>query len=497
MSYELKIWTANKGLLLNTITQAAAGGLEDGFKWQLTSAGDTVQLEGTGRNDRLRIAPRSVVSLSVDGEPAFYGIVPDPPAAGNQETDAWQVLGGREALRCTLMDGVVYRNQGVYTIARHIFGRLTPPTLTYDPTLIGDGSGTDTGPIIPLYYAPTSDLSTVLSALGKAAGAGAGVDVQGRIFLGRPAAAARVIAYAGQPWRQLRVQGREAVTEAVLRAVSAPSLPSGARLRNNYLPRTVTVAAQHAQHSLYLASKSVEPPDGVSVVTGLYVTPMTGSQHPSNPAPITNVGNMVDGDPDTYAEVPIGFGNLIFMEAPASRVIGYRLTYSLPDYKRLADFDVGTYTRRGDFDTTLYLANTGARQTVVVIIPPGADTTGNTWYTNATVETAVHSTPPSPPVAMRIYDFQLLSVDDVTAQRVAETFLQVPFTTPAEITLPGLFSPTPQVTVTGSPDGDVTGDTALWEYTHQSDELRSTRIRLGSDGQSDVGRAIKFALKGA
>lgn len=497
MSYELRIWTANKGLLLNTLTQAAAGGLVEGFKWQITSAGDTVQLEGAGRNDRLRIAPRSVVSLRVDDAPVFYGVVPDPPAAGSRDADTWQALGGREALRRTLMDGVVYRNQGVYTIARHIFSRLAPTTLIYDPALIGDGSGTDTGPIIPLYYAPTSDLGTVLSALGKAAGVTEGVDAQGRIFLGRPAAPPLTIAYTGQPWRQLRVQGRETVTEAVLRAVSAPSVPSGTVLRDDYLPRTITVSAQHAQHSLYLASKSVEPPEGVSVVTGQYVTPVIGSQHPNNPSPITNASNMVDGDPDTYADVPIGFGNLVLMEAPADRVIGYKLTYSLPDYNRLADFDVGTYTRRGTIDSSLYLPITNGRQTVVVIVPPSADVNGPTWYTAGTLETSVYAMPPNPPVTLRVYDFQLLTVDDLTAQRVAETFLQVPFTTPAEITLPGLIPPTPQVTITGSPDGDVTGDTTLWEYVHQPDQPRSTLIRLGSDGQSDVGRAIKFALKGA
>ena len=73
----------------------------------------------------------------------------------------------------------------------------------------------------------------------------------------------------------------------------------------------------------------------------------------------------------------------------------------------------------------------------------------------------------------------------------------MPPTSPAEVSLPTLVPPRPEVTITGSPDGDVTGSTNLWEYVHQSGQLHSTLIRLGSDGQSDVGRAIKFAVRGA
>lgn len=502
MPYELKIWNANKSVLLNTITDETPGGLSDGFKWQLTPTGDTVQLEASGRNDRLRLHPLAIVQLRVDDEPAFYGVVPDPDSLNSQEVTSFQVLGGREVLRRTLMDGTAFRDMGVYAIARSIFSRLCPPTLTYDPTQIGDGSGTDAGPVLSTYYAPTSTLDDVLIALARAVGATGGVDNQGRIFLGRPTLPPLAVTYSSQPWRRLRVQGRETVTQAVLRVVSAPSpgvinaqttiINSGGGLENRaYLPATIATIAEHATHGQYNASRSLEAPAGVGLVAESRTGTASGSQ--------TNAGPALDGDPLT-GTTATGANPTILVRNVTQRVVGARVLYRyapLDNATAFIEFRHSTEDGSRQSAVEFALPASPARRELTVIAPPGAEVSAHGWtQTNVSVRAQSAAFDETEPADFVVYDLALLVVDEPAAQRTAESYLQVAPTSPAEVSLPTLVPPRPEVTITGSPDGDVTGSTNLWEYVHQSGQLRSTLIRLGSDGQSDVGRAIRFATRG-
>lgn len=205
MPWELNVWNPNKTALLRTFTHLAPGGLLGGFRWQASRHGDMGNLELSCRNDVQLIPPRAVLALEVDGNPAHYGIAPDVPSLASPDAETLLVLGGREALRTALMDGKVYREVGVFHIVRDVLARLCPAALTYDPLLIGNGSGTDAGPTLDLYYAPTADLVTVLDALAASAAPAWGVDAQGRVFFGRPPAALLSVPYTGQPWRRLQV----------------------------------------------------------------------------------------------------------------------------------------------------------------------------------------------------------------------------------------------------------------------------------------------------
>ncbi|MGM9319788.1 hypothetical protein [Deinococcus aquaticus] len=503
MAYELKIWNANKSVLLNTITDETPGGLSDGFKWQLTPTGDTVQLEASGRNDRLRLHPRAVVQLRVDDEPAFYGVVPDPDSLNSQEVTSFQVLGGREVLLRTLMDGATFRDMGVYAIARSIFSRLCPPALTYDPTQIGDGSGTDAGPVLSTYYAPTSTLDEVLTALARAAGVAGGVDNQGRIFLGRPTLPPLAVAYSSQPWRRLRVQGRETVTQAILRVVSAPGEGAlSARTGVNesfglpYLPATISVTATAPEHALYGASRSIAAPEGISLTRNSYAGELVFNEMDGAPA--------TDGDPDT-GTTTTGPTPGILIRNTTERVIGLRLRYRYEPTDGLVGvvwIQHATFHPEGGsaFESTVAfgLPESGGTREMVFIAPPSAEVVTNGWdISQVQVYVITPDGAGTAPVNLVIYDMAQIVVDEVAALRLAESYLQVPPTSPAEVSLPALVPPRPEVTITASPDGDVTGSTNLWEYVHQSGQLHSTLIRLGSDGQSDVGRAIKFAVRGA
>lgn len=491
LSWELKTWPPNKSGNPKAITNAAAGGVEGGWRWQLKPDGDTVQLEGTGRNDRMALAPRAVVQLKVDGQDAFYGVVADPPSTASPDSEKVLVLGGREALRKVLTDQKVYKDMGVYTIARDLLSRLLPPSLTYDPTLIGDGSGTDVGPSLSVFYSPVQPLDGVLDSLAKSAGVTAGVDSQGRVFLGRPAAPALTVAYAGQPWRRLQVQGRETVSRSVVRILTAPAgIPDGAFLRlTNGVPGQVVTAAESAQHTQYRAEEANLVPEGVSVI-GPSV-PLADIRNTANLAALT------DNDPTTYVELGAdSISNPVLdLKSDGGRVVGFEVDYT---------YSISTGTLENSFVAAFTVpgSNGGVPftpqdqiMTVRVLLPPSGPDVPADWVARLSIGAAIAYFDPRPTISLKIYAVRFLKVDEAAAQRVAASFLQLPYATPAEVTLPYLAVPSPGLIVTDSPDGDVSGDTALWEFEHSSENMRTTRIKLGATGQGETARAIKFAVQ--
>lgn len=495
LSYQLNIWAANKPAgMPRIITNATSGGVDGGFKWQLTPQGGTIQLQFNGRNDRMQIPPRSVVQLLIDAQPAFYGIVPDPPSGGSPDSETVTVLGGKEALKGVLSDGTVYSG-GIYPMVRDLLSRLLPPSLTYDPALIGDGSGTDAGPSLSTFYKPFQPLTEVLDALAQSAGVSWDVDVQGRVFFGRPQPAALTVGYAGQPWRRLQVQGRETVTRSVVRIVSGTSVPQGARVLHGssgtgqYLPRTITAAAEAPEHALYRMESVRDVPAGVSVLT-----PATPSFEGSSGTLTPEAA--ADGDLNTYASLRIGYGDALVYDIPEGLVVGIQVRYALLlGDQRQSPFDVSfLLSHNGDLVMDWQVEDTQNVVTATAIVPPdatGSNPNSPTWHTRLVIQTAVSTSPLASPV-FQLYDVRMLTVDDVAAQRLAASYLQLPYSSPAELTLPYLASPTPSLTVTGSPDGTLTGETSLWEYEHSADNARTTRIKLGSSGQADTARAIKF-----
>lgn len=483
------IWTANKAELVNSITNDAPGGIEGGFKWQLSPHGNTIQLQFSGRNDRVRVPPRGVVQLLVNNDEAFYGVMPDPPPLSASESTTMQVLGGEEALRKVLMDGVAYRDQGVYDIVRNVLQRLCPPALVYDPTMIGNGTGTDHGPALSTFYSPTTNLVTVLGNLAKTAATTWGVDAGGRVFFGRPALNALSVGYSASAWKALPLQGREAVTRAVVRIVSAPSLPSGGTARWIYgLPKTVVAVAESAEHDLYQAEDAFDGPEGVALI------------RPVIPAGTSNVSQFdasptFDDDPETAVSVVLSPTNrIVALDAPDGRTVGVEF-----DYKWSSTEDVTAYKWRFYLDSVGaiaegVLAPVGGTQTVRIILPPAA-TTGENWGALLSIGAASVDTP-TPAVPLEVSRVRFLAVDEDVAQRVAASYLQPPFAAPAEVTVRNLFVPTPDIVVTGGPAGDLYAPTALWEYQHDDEDISTTRIRIGATGADPTVRALKFALRG-
>lgn len=502
MGWQIGIYNPNRSTLLRTLTPEAPGGLDAGFEWQRGPHGDCINLQLAGRNDTLGIPPRAVVTLTVDGVPQFHGVVPDAPSLGSQDAETVLVAGGVEALRVTLMDGTVYRNQGVYSIARDILSRLCPPALAYDATQIGDGSGTDAGPTLDTFYSPTAPLAPngqqkgVLQALAESAKVPWGVDAQGRVFLGRPAAAPLAVAYAGQPWRRLPSQGREAVTEVVLRIVSAPSAGSlnastivGETEGRPYLPATISATATHPAHGTYNAQRSLESPPGVGLTTETTAGTITGVQMDTAPA--------VDGDPAT-GTTATGPRPGIVIANTTDRVIGLRLRYKFaPVDGAFGVVVIGHTTADVAYQSSVSwgLPESPGTREMVFIAPPSAEVVLGGWVFSQAQAYVIGPDGSTDPADFVVYDMALIVVNEAAAQRTAESYLQVPYASPAELTLPGLIPPSPTVSVTGSPDGDVTADAGLYVYKISAGDGRQTLVRLGSTGQDQTVRALKWAVR--
>lgn len=487
MPWTLELWNPTRTALLASLDSGTATELDGGFRWQLDQHGDCRQWEAAGRNDRLGIPPRAVVRFAVDGVPQFHGVIVDPPSINSPDAEPITALGGRELLRVTLMDGTVYRSQGVYTIVRDILSRLCPPGLTYDATQIGNGTGTDAGPVLDTFYSPTAPLSDALEALAKSAGVPWGADATGRPFLGRPAAAPLTVPYAGQPWRRLTVQGREAVTQAVLRVVSAPSAPDGAVASYTFVPETVTSVATHPSHTALRAQRAVEPPAGVGLVVPA-APAGTGLNSDYDAAPV------IDDSGSTYVTIDItNVQRTLSVRSAAARVVGVEFDYALPATQDSpADpFGWSLYylgAAGGQMNGILPVSNN--IRTMRAILPPDISPPVS-WAADFTIGALLAVTTP-PSTRLYVYRVRFLVVDEVAAQRTAESYLQVPYAAPAEIALDSLVPPAPTVTVIGSPDGDVTGPAAQFEYTHLPLQPRRTVVKLGATGQSAAARELRF-----
>lgn len=494
LSWNLKIYNPTKTALLHEFSNLAPGGLDGGFRWQLQPWGDTVRLEFAGRNDHLGVPPLGIVALTVDGDPAFYGTTPDTPSLLSPDVETVTVDGGREILRRYLSDQKVYGPQGIFVTVRDLLSRRAPAlALSYNPAMIGDGTGTDAGPTLDVWYMPDAPLTDVLDELAKRAGVPWGVSTSGVIFFGRPSPAPLNVAYAGQPWTRLPVQGRETVTRATVRIATTLAGVEQVAWSDHglYLPASVTKTAQHAQHSVYQASAVLEPPEG----TPLVLREAFEQVQTAPGSTITGAGNAIDADPATYATVPPSQTLVLnYPTAAPKRRIGVEVTHAGTLRTRVEVL----YRQAGAPDQVLtFDLSTGQGISVSrFILPPPAGSGINPelpW--DYLVQLVTFPTFESPAPNLWVYDIRALTVDEAAALNVATAALAVPHATPAQITLDGLIPPTTEVTVTGSPDGDVTGAAALFEYEHQPNAVYTTKVRVGSSGQNKAVRALKLAVR--
>lgn len=503
MAWELEFWNPTRTTLLRTLRSETSIEVDEGFTWQLDPNGNCRQWKTKIRNDQLDVPPRAVVVFRVNGTPRFFGVAVDPPSVNSPDSEDLVALGGRELLRVALLDGRVYAG-GVFAMVRDILARLCPGALTYSATLIGNGTGTDAGPSLDTFYKPHASLADALDELAKSAQVNWGVDVQGRVFFGRPAAPPLTVLFDTQDWRRLRVQGRETVTRASVRVISSVGgLIEGAPGWNYvngksvpYLPKTVTRTAEHAEHPTYKASVALDAPEGVALVKTV--------KPPAPASEVVNAAATVDDDLTTFGvlQKTSGFGASWRISAGEGKgqVIGARLTYQLTQAEGGAGIrltveqnSVSSANWRDSAIATLDLpaGDSSTTNTVTLLLPPDARHGAFQFFK---IELG-HKKLNDANTTLRIHDVTFLVVDEDAALNVARGALYVPYSAPAEITLGELRDPSPTVTVLGSPQGDVTGPAALFDYAHLPGRPLTTIVKIGAGGQSETAREVQWMVK--
>lgn len=496
MAWELEFWNPTRTTLLRALRSDTSIEVDEGFTWQLDPNGNCRQWKTKIRNDQLDVPPRAVVVFRVDGKPRFFGVAVDPPSVNSPDSEDLVALGGRELLRVALLDGRVYSG-GVFAMVRDILARLCPGALTYSATLIGNGTGTDAGPSLDTFYKPHASLADALDELAKSAQVDWGVDVQGRVFFGRPAAQPLTVPFDSQEWRRLRVQGRETVTRARMPVLTAPANLTPTTNYVNakslpYRPKAVTVTAEHAQHNTYRAEAQVALPEGVSLWRRALPASMTGQGFGSFAA-------ATDGDPATSTNsAGAGWSARFWRNRSTAYFIpGFTLTYELtaPDNlgarymfrveSALNGVNRNMVSAEAQLEPTL-----GEPVTLTGFLPP--DARHGDWQSTTLELTPTNAL--NAQIHLKIYDVAFFDLDPLLGEGIAGTFLHVPFHAPAEITLGELRDPSPTVTVLGSPQGDVTGPAALFDYAHLPGRPLTTIVKIGAGGQSETAREVQWMV---
>lgn len=504
MSWTLKIHSPT-GTLQKTLSDTASAGISGGFKWQRRGTGDCVQLEFDVINATAGIGPRAIITLDVSGVRQFWGVAVDPPSLLSRDIETLQVVGGRELLTKRLVDHCVHKNATPFVIATDLLTRLNHPVLTSAVTPHPNVGN------LELYYSPQKPLAEALDDLAKTAGHETvwGVDAMGVVFF-RPKGTTSTTITQQRGWRYLHTQDREVCTRAIVRTLSAPknlsSLSYGAHPfdprtppagvhalheRGGYIPASVSMSAEHTEHSTYGAEKSAQmPAEQAAFFARMAHIPLSGMN--------------LSGIEGLNANGPSGFilqsgvdawrlnGNSfdlsdgVFGTTNGTQFFGVRFKYSSD--AKLMGVRLRHYYKHTDGSFTVAYGwgwPTSGYKIADFWLPPDARQLDARWI-------------------MSEFDFYgreagYAEIDDVEFfllnQRVvggyAQSLLRTPYASPAEVEVFGLLSPTPQVSALGQ-----TADALIWDYEHTPEHPTTTRIRFGADGQNPTARAIKFARKG-
>jgi len=294
MSWELKVWTPNKGTLKATYTDASPGGIVEGFRWSVRGDGNCEQMRFQAVPAKVDIAARDIVQLLVDGESAFYGYIETAWPANDGAKREYVAIGAAALLRQRRMDGASYAEQDVAAIVRDVIERLRHPAIGYDPARVPD-----VGAQVALLDALGVDLARLLDDLA-AATAGAvrwGVDATGAFFFRAPTGAVQVEVARSLPIEADDVVSRGEVlvtttAEGEVGGWESDGAPLGVTSFKAATARTIVAAEE--QHDVYGATKLAVYP---------FAPPWSrrNLDATASGANVSDPGAAIDGNPDTAA----------------------------------------------------------------------------------------------------------------------------------------------------------------------------------------------------
>jgi hypothetical protein len=556
MSWQLDLLEPDGVTPKATRTNQNPTGVLGGFGWKSSRYGNCITCDFEGHMPSLGLRNRDLVRLTINGTSVFYGPAVELPQPRDPKRGVVNLVGAADLLERRVIGPQVYNNMDVALIARDLISRHRHPALTYDPAAIpltGKVLSEFTMPWRTLRQA----LESLGKTIGGDQGVPFGVWPSGVVFFGAPANPPLVLPYSAvsKSLKYLRVSGDDVVTQSYLIALSqaagtAPSstrnYPVGYKVESSgvaltvseintsygvpYKPATYTVLAEDADWASVGAQATHLIPDGADVIT----TPGVNLPVPQYVGGLLNSANALDGNVTTYAENDPAEANSYIqfrqeMGVNEDPIIGFRLVYSLTLGNGLYQNEVTlqysypnpagqTPSPRGGgammllYGTATFdfrLASTQGELRELIAVRPMPDEfltdTLNGPFTATTptplivsLNAGVNSigTEHLPAGAFKIYSFEPIRLDRAKVDTLARKYLVPPAQEPTEFILPYLLGPTPSVTLTGLPGGNLTGDVAEIEGKHDSKGLTQSIVKLEQPGASEASRIIRLVARG-
>jgi len=503
LSWQLDVYTPDGATQRASYTQASPGGIVEGFQWSVRGDGAPLQMRWQAVPSGVDIQPRDIVQLTVDGEPAFWGVVTRTWPDDETDVREYVALGGLELLRYRSHDGMEsYYDQDVAAIARQIISAYKHPAVTYDAALIPDLGDTVALPIV--HRQEVGQLLDVLARSVSSKRVSWGVDAQGRAFFGVPQGSVQV----GYETSDLHWQpeaGDEVVTrvDLVLATQNTPS-PDGIRYYPCCIATPECPGPFHYPAPIIVSGWANE--DSIYGVQRAY----SASQflvRKSDPLPtvlsysnLNNASNAVDGSAASYASnAGSGDSELVLrLEGyPRGVAIGYSLYNSelVLEVELEYSWDSDSYPTGSTcryHATYLYrLAPCDAGNVNIIALPPIDRHKKYDLLYDVQVTLRVRGLTAAD--EWRVYEAAVIGIDYGAAMQYIDSLLRLPTQRPASIRWPRYQAPVAEATITGAPGGDLTHQVREWRYLWTPQQLETVAM-LGDVADDDMTRAISRAV---
>lgn len=494
LSWKLDIYTPDKSSLRASYTNSSPGGIVAGFQWSARGDGAPLQMRWQAVPTGVDIQPRDVVQLTVDGQPAFFGVVTRTWPDDEPDVREYIALGGIELLRYrSHVDPAKYPEQDVAAIARQVISAYKHPAITYDAALIPDLGDTISMPSV--YRLELGQILDTLARTVSSKGVTWGVDAQGRAFFGVPSGSVQV-GYEESDLRWQPEAGDEVVTRVDLILATTNNndlqystfygeMVAGAQAVS-WMPVNIpiVVSALHQNDAIYGSHRTYS-------ATGLIIHTNDANWYDFH---FTNAANAWDGDPTTYAandtsagtwsEILTGetentYGGIVKFELDESAVVQLRIEYQWKN----PTTNKTEYVAHWSDDLDL---SPGRYNLKMFLLPPSRPyELGVQW----TAQVTFYFNGVKTDGGLRVYDVMLLQVDIPAAIEYAKSLLKPPVQKPASVRWDRYQAPTPTATITGAPGGDLTHQAREWRYTWTPERIETVAM-LGEAADDEMARAI-------
>ena len=466
MSWQLQVWDPTGATSKATYTDTSPGGIAGEFRWSVRGDGTCLQMRFQAVPSSVNIGPRDIVQLTVDGQAVFWGFITRAWPSDDSRLREYVALGGYKLYEGRYVaDFRSWSLQDAAAIASDIANTFKPPAVKYDSTRFPT-SGFSTS-IASAFGVPTS---RILDDLAKAAGVRWGVDASGYVFFKSPSTSLSV-AYSTSDIQWLPIEAEDIISSvALIGGIPTETQRIGGY---DYTPEFIEGAATHAvyyyadsQDTTYKATRAFAYQEPL-------LEPSTAASSISS-TNLTNPSNAFDGNDATYASAtaggtvalsanfPAAYGALLLLELTSNWAPSVQL--DVTQYYDLTYSTVYTYSNLKPTQTGVYPL------LVYVPVPTGIYATG----IKVTVTDSIAAD------SVRIRRLQAIAPKDLSAY--AQGLIRLPFQRPLEVRFNSIQTPVMTLTVTGAPNGDVSGNVDRLEYL-LSPRRKQTTIKLarGSD----------------